>query len=88
MTVGFVAAVDHPEMSHALDRFSESHTEVDLMINFGDQLDPTGGLHDGQADLAFVYGPFDHRGLDLTPLYSEPLGVALAGHTAWRALRR
>ncbi len=78
LTVGFVAAVNHPEMSHALDRFSESHPEVDLMINFGDQLDPTGGLHDGQADVAFVYGPFDHRGLDLTPLYSEPLGVALA----------
>ncbi len=78
LTVGFVAAVNHPEMSHALDRFSESHPEVDLMINFGDQLDPTGGLHEGQADVAFVYGPFDHRGLDLTPLYSEPLGVALA----------
>ncbi len=78
LTVGFVAAVNHPEMSHALDRFSESHPEVELMINFGDQLDPTGGLHDGQADVAFVYGPFDHRGLDLTPLYSEPLGVALA----------
>ncbi len=78
LTVGFVAAVNRPEMSHALDRFSESHPEVDLMINFGDQLDPTGGLHDGQADVAFVYGPFDDRGLDLTPLYSEPLGVALA----------
>lgn len=78
LTVGFVAAVNHPEMSHALDRFGESHPEVDLMINFGDQLDPTGGLHDGQADVAFVYGPFDHRGLDLTALYSEPLGVALA----------
>jgi DNA-binding transcriptional LysR family regulator len=78
LTVGFVAAVNHPEMSHALDRFSESHPEVDLMINFGDQLDPTGGLLDGQADVAFVYGPFDDRGLDLTPVYSEPLGVALA----------
>ncbi len=78
LTVGFVAAVDHPEMSHALDRFSESHPEVELMINFGDQLDPTGGLRDGQADVAFVYGPFDHCGLDLTPVYSEPLGIALA----------
>lgn len=37
------------------------------MINFGDQLDPTGGLLDGHADVAFVYGPFDDRGLDLTP---------------------
>ncbi len=78
LTVGFVAAVNHPEMSHALDRFSESHPEVELMINFGDQLDPTGGLLEGQADVAFVYGPFDHRGLHLTPLYDEPLGVALA----------
>jgi DNA-binding transcriptional LysR family regulator len=78
LTVGFVAAVNHPEMSHALDRFSETHPDVELMINFGDQLDPTGGLHDGQADVAFVYGPFDYRGLALTPLYSEPLGVALA----------
>jgi DNA-binding transcriptional LysR family regulator len=81
LTVGFVAAVNHPEMSHALDRFIESHPDVELMINFGDQLDPTGGLHEGQTDVAFVYGPFDHRGLDLSPLYSEPLGVALAaGH--------
>lgn len=81
LTVGFVAAVNHPEMSHALDRFSERHPEADLMINFGDQLDPTGGLHEGQADVAFVYGPFDHRGLELTALYGEPLGIALAkGH--------
>lgn len=81
LTIGFVAAVNHPEMSSALDRFAERHPEVALMINFGDQLDPTGGLHEGQADVAFVYGPFDHRGLDLFPLYAEPLGVALAaGH--------
>ncbi len=78
LTVGFVAAVNHPEMSHALDRFGERHPEVDLMVSFGDQLDPTGGLHEGQADVAFVYGPFDHRGLELTPLYSEPLGIAVA----------
>lgn len=78
LTVGFVAAVNHPEMSQALDRFGERHPEADLMINFGDQLDPTGGLHENQADVAFVYGPFDHRGLDLTPLYCEPLGIAVA----------
>jgi DNA-binding transcriptional LysR family regulator len=81
LTVGFVAAVNHPEMSSALDRFTEAHPDVELMINFGDQLDPTGGLHEGQADVAFVYGPFDHRGLELSPLYAEPLGVAMAvGH--------
>lgn len=80
LTVGFVAAVQHPEMSKALDHFGEAHPDVDLMVNFGDQLDPTGGLHEDQADVAFVYGPFDHRGLHLTPLYAEPLGVALAEH--------
>lgn len=81
LVIGFVAAVDHPEMSHALDVFGASHPHVDLMIDFGDQLDPTGGLHEGHADVAFVYGPFDGRGLDLTPLYREPMGVAVAeGH--------
>jgi len=81
ITVGFVAAVNHPAMSDALDRFSDEHPDVDLMINFGDQLDPTGGLLAGHADVAFVYGPFDSRGLDLVPLYSEPMGVAMAaGH--------
>lgn len=81
LTIGFVAAVNHPEMSHALDRFAERHPDVEVMIHFGDQLDPTGGLHDGAVDVAFVYGPFDHRGLELVPLYDEPLGVALsAGH--------
>lgn len=81
LIVGFVAAVNHPEMSHALDGFIERHPDVDLMINFGDLLDPTGGLLDGAVDVAFVYGPFDHRGLELTSLYSEPLGIGLAaGH--------
>ncbi len=81
LTIGFVAAVNHPEMARALDRFSDDHPDVELMISFGDQLDPTGGLLDGHADVAFVYGPFDSRGLDLTPLYREPMGVAMAtGH--------
>lgn len=81
LTVGFVAAVNHPAMALALDRFSDGHPDVELMISFGDQLDPSGGLHDGQVDVAFVYGPFDGRGLDLAPLYREPMGVAMAaGH--------
>jgi len=81
LTVGFVAAVTHPQMSRALDGFCGEHPEVDLLISFGDQLDPTGGLRAGEADVAFVYGPFDHRGLDLAPLHREPMGVAMAaGH--------
>ena len=81
LTVGFVAAVTHPDTSHVLDRFAADHADVDVMVSFGDLLDPTGGLHDGQVDVAFVYGPFDTKGLELTHLYTEPLGVALAeGH--------
>lgn len=77
LTVGFVAAVDHPAVSHALDRFQSEATHVDLRIHFGDLLDPTGGLRDRAVDVAFVYGPFDAAGLDVAHLYDEPVGVAV-----------
>lgn len=77
LTVGFVAAVDHPAVSHALDRFLAGGADVDLRIHFGDLLDPTGGLRDRAVDVAFVYGPFDTSGLAVTRLYDEPLGIAM-----------
>jgi DNA-binding transcriptional LysR family regulator len=78
LTVGFVAAVDHPAVSHALDRFVESFPKVELRIHFGDLLDPTGGLRDRSVDVAFVYGPFDATDLEVTPLFVEPVGIAMA----------
>jgi DNA-binding transcriptional LysR family regulator len=78
ITVGFVAAVDHPAVSHALDRFGEAFPDVELRIHFGDLLDPTGGLRDRAVDVAFVYGPFDATDLEVTPLFVEAVGIAMA----------
>lgn len=80
LTVGFVAAVDHPAVSHALDEFHQ-RSAVELRIHFGDLLDPTGGLRDRAVDVAFVYGPFDTTDLHVSDLYEEPIGVAMSdGH--------
>jgi DNA-binding transcriptional LysR family regulator len=78
ITVGFVAAVDHPAVSNVLDRFVETFPDVELRIHFGDLLDPTGGLRDRAVDVAFVYGPFDTTDLDVTPLFVEAVGIAMA----------
>jgi DNA-binding transcriptional LysR family regulator len=77
LTIGFVAAVDHPAVSHALDRFQAETADATLRIHFGDLLDPTGGLRERAVDAAFVYGPFDTSGLDATFLYDEPVGIAV-----------
>jgi DNA-binding transcriptional LysR family regulator len=77
LTIGFVAAVDHPAVSHAIDRFRASAADVELRIHFGDLLDPAGGLRDRAVDVAFVYGPFDTTGLDVAFLYDEPVGIAV-----------
>lgn len=76
LTIGFVAAVDHPMVRHALERFDATRVDVELRVRFGDLLDPTGGLRDREVDAAFVYGPFDDRGLARTPLFEVPMGVA------------
>jgi DNA-binding transcriptional LysR family regulator len=78
LTVGFVAAVDHPAVSDALDRFVRERPDVEVHIRFGNLLDPAGGLRERSADVAFVYGPFDTSGLELTRIYDEPIGVAMS----------
>lgn len=81
LTVGFVAAVVHADVSVALDRFGEVRPDVELFVRFGNLLEPSGGLRDREVDAAFVYGPFDRRDLVLTPLYADRMGVAMsAGH--------
>ena len=49
-----------------------------MTIHFAAVLDPLGGLRDGPSDVAILYGEFEHKGIDLRPLFSEPRGVALA----------
>ena len=47
-------------------------------LHDGRLLDPAGGLRERSADVAFVYGPFDTSGLELTRIYDEPIGVAMS----------
>lgn len=78
LTIGFRAAPVHRLVGSALDLFSERHPEVELRVRFGDFLDPSAGLRDGEVDVAIVAGPFDDSGLELVPLFSEPRGAVLA----------
>ena len=78
LTVGYIAPLTRRLVAPALERFAAAHPEVELTIHFASFLDPTGGLRGGPADVAIVYGEFDHDGIELRPLFREPRGVALA----------
>lgn len=78
LTVGYVAALTRRLVAPAFQRFSAEQPQVEVTIHFGDFLDPLGGLRDGPADTAILYGEFEHEGIELRPLFSEPRGVALA----------
>jgi DNA-binding transcriptional LysR family regulator len=62
----------------ALDAFAERRPDVELVLRFGDLLDPSAGLRGGDADVVIVAGPFEAEGVELRPLFSEPRGLALA----------
>lgn len=78
LTIGYPAPITHRLAAPAIARFTARHPEVELTIHFGGLLDPWGGLRDGFADVAIVYGAFDSEGLELQHLFSEPRGVALS----------
>jgi DNA-binding transcriptional LysR family regulator len=81
LTVGYIAALTHRWIAPTLHAFAERHPDVNVTIHFGDFLDPTGGLRDGLADVAIVYGEFDRSGLELQYLFGYPRGCAMAaGH--------
>jgi DNA-binding transcriptional LysR family regulator len=78
LTVGIIAPLTHRLVAPAMRAFAEAHPDVELTIHFGSFLDAWGGLRDGVADVAFVYGEFDQTGLELQLLFSAPRGCALA----------
>lgn len=78
LTVGFVVSVEHGSYAHVLNEFNCRYPEIRVMLRFGHATDPTGGLRAGDADVAFVYGPFDRSGLETRYLFTEPLGVVMA----------
>jgi DNA-binding transcriptional LysR family regulator len=72
LTVGFFAAPTHDANKHIIEAFAAASPSVDVRVRFGDFKDPTAGLKDGQADVAFVSPPFSADGLMLEPIYFEP----------------
>lgn len=82
LTIGYIAPLTRRLMAPALRRFEQARPDVELMIHFADFLDPLGGLRDGSADVAFLYGAFEHTGIELRPLFSEPRGVILPVRSA------
>lgn len=78
LTLGFRAAPVHRLAGSALDLFAERHPDVELFVRFGDFVDPSVGLRDGDVDVAIVAGPFEESGLELFPLFSEGRGAILA----------
>jgi DNA-binding transcriptional LysR family regulator len=77
LTVGYIAPVTRRMTAPAIRRFEELRPDVALTIHFANFLDSSGGLREGSADVAILYGEFDREGIELHPLFSEPRGVAL-----------
>ncbi len=81
LSVGLVVPADHEPLRPALARFAESRPDVEVRVSFGEVTDPTGGLRDGNADVAVVVGAFDRTGLETLHLWTDPRGIAVgAGH--------
>ena len=78
LTVGYVAPFTRRLVSPVFQRFCAEQPDIDVTIHFAGFLDPLGGLRDGPADTAILYGEFEHEGIELRRLFSEPRGVALA----------
>ena len=78
LTVGYVAPFTRRLVAPAFERFFAAQPEVEVTIHFAGFLDPLGGVRDGPSDVAILYGEFEHEGIELRPLFSEPRGVALA----------
>ena len=78
LTVGFVAAATHRRFGEGLRIFGERRPDVNVLVRFGDLLDPSGGLRDGDVDAAAVHGPFDATGLELLHLWSDEIVAVMA----------
>lgn len=60
-----------------LDEFQARFPDVQVQMREARSEDPTSGLADGSADVAFVRLPATIPGIDVEPLFAEPLAVAL-----------
>jgi DNA-binding transcriptional LysR family regulator len=72
LTIGYVAPLTRRMVTPAMELYAERRPDVEITIHFASFLDPWGGLRDSSADVAFLYGEFQHEGLELRLLFSEP----------------
>ncbi len=80
LTVGYVAPLTRRLLAPAFERFELRHPDVEVSIHFAGFLDPLAGLRERSADVALLYGEFEHDGIEVHALFSEPRGVALAAN--------
>jgi DNA-binding transcriptional LysR family regulator len=82
LRVGFQTSVGGSLYQRVADRFAELRPDWRLELRLHDWSDPTGGLLDGSADVAFLWLPTGAEDeIDIRPLRSERRFVALpAGH--------
>jgi DNA-binding transcriptional LysR family regulator len=78
LTAGFMLGMD---IAPVMKRFSRSHPEVDIQLQRLRWWNHAAALRDGRADAGFVRLPLPAAGLEIRPLYTERVCVALpAGH--------
>ncbi len=80
LTVGYIAPFTRRLVTPAFEQFETQYPEVEVSIHFAGFLDPLAGLRERSADVALLYGEFEHEGIELHRLFSEPRGVALAAN--------
>src|SRR5438045_4070177 len=63
LRVGLSGTSMVPQVGTALRRFAERHPEVELKVSNSGLNEPTAGLREGTADVAFVRPPFSDEGI-------------------------
>jgi DNA-binding transcriptional LysR family regulator len=78
LTAGFMLGMD---IAPVIKRFSRSHPEVDVQLQRLRWWNHAAALLDGRVDVGFVRLPLPAEGLEIQPLYTEQVCIALpAGH--------
>jgi DNA-binding transcriptional LysR family regulator len=81
LTLGLLATAPLDFTPTLLRAFAEDRPQAEVSIRNVAFDDPSGGVRDGQSDVALVWRPFDETGLSCEPLFTdERTAVLRAGH--------
>jgi DNA-binding transcriptional LysR family regulator len=72
LRVGLSTTASVELVGEVLRRFGELHPDVEVAVRNSAFQEPTGGLAEGLADVAFVRPPFRADGLEMETVLSEP----------------